>query len=319
MAAGHGVTNAALVSIAIPTFNRAQSLARALRSASEQTYGALEIVVADNASTDGTPAVCAAHARADDRVRVIRRPQNIGAIANFNGVVEACRGEFVLLLADDDWLAPDYVERCVRALRAQPQLALACGRALYFRGDEYVYAGREMHVLDAEPARRVRRFFYAVRENAALYGVMRAQVARSVFPLANCIGADWLLMGRLAALGGIETVATTSLSRSLGGASAGMHVIAASAGVRRSLHGHAHLVVGWNVVREIGWSSPAYARFRRAHRLALALSCAFPLIGHWLFYRYGLVLAHPLTQRIKPVRRVRRLLATLVPRRRSTP
>lgn len=305
-----------LVSIGIPTFNRADQLARALRSALEQTYARLEIVVADNASTDGTPELCAALAHADDRLRVLRRPQNIGATANFNGVVEASRGGFVLLLADDDWLAPDYVERCVSELRARPELALVCGRALYFRGDSVVYAGKEVRVLDAQPARRIARYFRLVRENATFYGVMRADVARSVFPLESCIGADWLLLGRVAALGGIETLTTTTLSRSLDGASAGLDTIAANAGVTPALQGHAHLVIGWHIMRAVGWSSPAYAALGGARRLAVASASALPVVGHWMFYRYGRVLAHPLTRRAQPVTRLRRASAALLPRRR---
>lgn len=96
--------------IAIPTFNRAEWLARCVRSALAQTHGSFEVLVSDNASDDATPQVLAE--LADPRLITIRQPRNIGPIPNWNACVEHARGEFIVMLNDDDYLAPDFLRSC---------------------------------------------------------------------------------------------------------------------------------------------------------------------------------------------------------------
>lgn len=104
-----------LVTIAIPTYNRASGYLReALGSALAQTYEPLEIVVVDNASTDDTGAYVASVA--DERVRYVRNESNVGVNDNFNACVRLARGEYVLLLHDDDHIDPDFVRICMGAL-----------------------------------------------------------------------------------------------------------------------------------------------------------------------------------------------------------
>ncbi len=103
-----------LVSIGIPTYNRAASyLAYTLRSVMEQTYGSIEIIVSDNASTDNTVEFVATVA--DDRIRYLRHRTPITPNANFNACLNAARGKYFLLLHDDDAIDPNFVETCMRA------------------------------------------------------------------------------------------------------------------------------------------------------------------------------------------------------------
>ena len=106
-----------LVTIAIPTFNRAGSyLPRALASACHQTYGNLDILVADNASSDCTEDVV--RAVGDRRVRYYRHPENIGSARNMNFCIDSSRGEYTLLLNDDDVIDESFVAACMNALPA---------------------------------------------------------------------------------------------------------------------------------------------------------------------------------------------------------
>jgi glycosyltransferase involved in cell wall biosynthesis len=100
------------VTIAIPTFNRAKSFfPLALKSACSQSYSHLEILVADNASTDETRAVVEeAH---DPRIRYHRHPTNIGATNNQEFCLQDARGSYLTILPDDDLIDPDFVESCV--------------------------------------------------------------------------------------------------------------------------------------------------------------------------------------------------------------
>jgi len=103
-----------LVTIAIPTYNRAGSyLPVALNAARTQTYPRLEIIVADNASSDDTAAFI--QGISDARLRYLRHRVNIGAHRNYNYCLNKARGEYFMLLHDDDAIDADFVDACMKA------------------------------------------------------------------------------------------------------------------------------------------------------------------------------------------------------------
>lgn len=118
-----------LVSIGIPTFNRAQLLLRAIQSAVNQTYQTLEIIVSDDGSSDGTAEVV--FALADPRVRLIRHERNVGMFRNMNSCLDAAEGEFFLMLSDDDYLEPIGVSMLVDAMRRHASATMAYGQWWY--------------------------------------------------------------------------------------------------------------------------------------------------------------------------------------------
>ena len=99
-----------LFTIAVPTFNRADWLGRSVGSALAQTHDSFEVLVSDNGSDDETPKVLAE--LSDPRLIKVRQPRNIGPIANWNACLEHARGEFIVMLSDDDCLAPHFLSRC---------------------------------------------------------------------------------------------------------------------------------------------------------------------------------------------------------------
>jgi glycosyltransferase involved in cell wall biosynthesis len=114
-----------LVSVIIPCYNSAATVARALDSALGQTYPALEVVVVDDASRDRTCEIVRARA-ADERVRLVALPRNGGPAAARNAGVEAARGAYVAFLdSDDEWM-PGKIAAQVTALEAEPSASL-CG------------------------------------------------------------------------------------------------------------------------------------------------------------------------------------------------
>jgi hypothetical protein len=98
-----------LVSIVIDNYNYARFIAAAIDSALAQSYRALEIIVVDDGSTDGSRAVIAAYG---DRLRAIFQ-ENQGQSGAFNTGWAACRGDIVLFLDADDLLHPDAVAEIV--------------------------------------------------------------------------------------------------------------------------------------------------------------------------------------------------------------
>jgi glycosyltransferase involved in cell wall biosynthesis len=216
-----GGSAAPSVSIGLPTFNRANLLDRAIRSALEQTWTDLELVISDNASTDATEDLCRSWAARDDRVIYRRRERNLGPTANFNGLFEECsRREFAMLLSDDDWLDRDYVARCRAELVARPDHALVAGTPYYERAGRVVYEGLALQLQDEDPADRVVRYYTAVVDNGTFYGLMRGAALAAAAPMANVVANDWHLTARVVSLGKVLTLTDTHVHMELGGTSA---------------------------------------------------------------------------------------------------
>lgn len=118
-----------LVTIAIPTFNRAKWLLDCVRLALSQSYPHFEVLVSDNASTDETALVLSQFK--DERLRVVRQPKNIGATANWNACVAQARGDYIVFVPDDDRIAPWLLERCISLIRSEPEvpIVMALGEA----------------------------------------------------------------------------------------------------------------------------------------------------------------------------------------------
>jgi glycosyltransferase involved in cell wall biosynthesis len=111
-----------LITIAIPTRNRAKLLQDCVASALAQTYRNIEVLVSDNASTDETAAIL--DAIADKRLRVIRNDENIGMVRNFARCVEKASGDYLVLIADDNILDRGFLEKCVRLVRQEPGIPI---------------------------------------------------------------------------------------------------------------------------------------------------------------------------------------------------
>jgi glycosyltransferase involved in cell wall biosynthesis len=113
------------VSICVATHDDGPWLEQALESAHAQTFQDVEVVVVDDASTDGTPDVLRRHA--GGRVTAARNDRNLGEARTMNRAFALARGEYVKLLHGDDLLAPDCLERMV-PLAEREGVGLVFGR-----------------------------------------------------------------------------------------------------------------------------------------------------------------------------------------------
>src|SRR5712692_7317056 len=96
------------VSVTIVTYNSHEYLVPCLQAVFRQTHHQLEVVVVDNASTDGTRA---ALARFEDRIRVEYNPRNVGFAAAQNQAIRLSTGDWVLALNPDVVLLPGFIEQ----------------------------------------------------------------------------------------------------------------------------------------------------------------------------------------------------------------
>ncbi len=124
-----GNSSLPLVSVVIPCYNYGHYLPDALESALSQPGVRVEVIIVDDASTDGSDAVAQRLARSDPRVRLIQHEHNKGHIATYNDGLAAIVGEYVVLLSADDLLAPGSLRRSTELMRRHPNVGLVYGYA----------------------------------------------------------------------------------------------------------------------------------------------------------------------------------------------
>lgn len=101
--------NGPLVSVVVAIYKSERFLDRLITSIIDQTYSNLEVILVDDGSPDGSGAVCDRYACEDSRIRVIHK-ENGGACDARNKGIEQARGEYLVIIDGDDWLASDYIE-----------------------------------------------------------------------------------------------------------------------------------------------------------------------------------------------------------------
>ncbi len=104
-----------VVSIIIPVYNVEKYLDQCLASVVGQSYKALQIILVDDGSSDGSPAICDAYAEKDGRVRVYHN-ENHGPSYSRNFGIDHSSGEYLMFIDSDDWVDADYVGNLVQAI-----------------------------------------------------------------------------------------------------------------------------------------------------------------------------------------------------------
>ena len=148
------------VSVLIPVFNGGPNLAECLDSILAQDFHDLEILMADDGSTDDSMAIAAAYAARDSRIRHWKNPQRLGLTANSNACLRAARGEYIKFVHQDDkLLCRSCLRKMVAALDQHPSAVLvgsqghltgAKSRPLIFSSQTGLYEGRQMIVSSLE-------------------------------------------------------------------------------------------------------------------------------------------------------------------------
>ncbi len=133
-----------LVSVVIPTFNRAGMIEAAVQSVQAQTYPHWEIIISDDGSNDNTRDVVNKLMGSDNRIRFVTRETNAGAQAARNAGIKAAHGEWIAFLdSDDQWLPDSLQRRMTIALR---------GNVDVVHSNAYIlHPGREREIYRVRP------------------------------------------------------------------------------------------------------------------------------------------------------------------------
>ncbi|MEM8639608.1 MAG: glycosyltransferase family 2 protein [Cyanobacteria bacterium P01_G01_bin.54] len=124
-----------MFTIVITTYNRLPLLKRAIARSLEQTV-ACEVLVVDDGSSDGTQAYCEVLATQNPQFRYQRNPENQGHAKSVNIGVELAQSDWIKLLDDDDYLAPDCLAQLTGAIAQQPNAVICSVQAAQVTADE---------------------------------------------------------------------------------------------------------------------------------------------------------------------------------------
>jgi glycosyltransferase involved in cell wall biosynthesis len=161
----------------MPVYNGERYVRSAVESVLSQSFGDFELIISDNASTDGTREICEGLAQEDGRIRYHRNPENLGAARNYNATFEKARAPFFRWANADDLSGSELHERCLRALDQRPDAVLAYGRTVIIdeEGNRTSEYDDNLDLQQESPYERFVEFFERVGLTNVIYGLMRAE------------------------------------------------------------------------------------------------------------------------------------------------
>ena len=264
-------SNSPLVCIGVPVYNGGAKIVVALDSILAQTYSNIQVLISDNASTDGTRGICERICAEDPRVHYVRQPVNLGPSANFEAVLDLAEGDYFMWLGHDDWLSERYIEECVRTLNENSDVSLACGQAIYYQDGDELFRGTLVQLDQEHPHERVVAYYSMVADNGTYYGVMRREQLVKV-RMHNVMGGDWLVIASMAFLGKVVTLPSISVNRALGGSTVSYEKIADSLGLSKFQALFPHVAIALCAFQDIAWRDSVYS-LHRFNRVLLAWNC----------------------------------------------
>ena len=199
------------VTVGVPVFNGERFVERALRSFLDQDFDDLEVIVADNASTDATLEICHDVASTDPRVQILTSERNRGAAPNFNRLVDVAKGSYFKWAAHDDWCSPDLISATVAALEAHPDAVLSYAPMGVEDDAGQIFRWKDQVLPDLESPdvrRRCREMLWHLADPTQLvFGLMRTDVLRRTGRIPNAPEPDRVLLNELVLYGAVRRVA----------------------------------------------------------------------------------------------------------------
>lgn len=173
--------------IGLPVYNGERFLEESLDSLLAQTFKDFELLISDNASTDGTQKICERYVDQDPRITYVRHPKTLGSAFNHNYVVEQCTAEYFKWASDDDRYDPTLLETCIRALDADPGIVVAHSWTTEISAQGVPIKQVQYSLRTSAPSAR-ERFASCLYDTPAgddIYGVIRTSTMKAIAPYGS--------------------------------------------------------------------------------------------------------------------------------------
>ena len=191
------------LTIGLPVYNGERYLAEALDSLLGQDFDDFRLLIADNASTDATPDICADYRAQDERIDYVRHATNIGGAGNWTWLAQRAESPLFKWASADDVCAPTMLSACVAALEEHPDAVLAYPRTVMMDedGTPREVCRHSLHILEPDPAVRIDKVTMALYHANALHGVIRTQPLQQTSLIKPWLGSDFTTLTELALRG----------------------------------------------------------------------------------------------------------------------
>ena len=183
-----------LVSVGVPVRNGAKTIETVISDLLSQTYAHIEIIISDNASTDGTDEICRRLAGSDQRISYHRQQVNVGPAANFRFVLAKARGSYFMWGAAGDRWQPAFVERNLERLASDSSLVASISRVAWMRDGVRDGLAAGTSPLMMTPKQNIRVYMRVARDNSRCYGLFERRVLANAFPAEDFYALDLAIM-----------------------------------------------------------------------------------------------------------------------------
>lgn len=197
-------TSAPPVSLGMPVYQGEAYLAETLNSVLAQEFADFDLLISDNASTDGTADICREYRSRDQRIRYVRNDENLGAARNYNKVFELTTGRYFKWVSYDDLLGPSYLRRCVEVLDDAPDSVSLCYPRTVIIDAAGAYVRNHDDNFDIrsdDPAERLRQFARKWSWCNPCFGLHRRTILSRTNLVEPYISSDVTLLAELALRG----------------------------------------------------------------------------------------------------------------------
>jgi len=178
----------------LPVYNGQKYIAAAIESHLAQSFGDFQLVISDNGSTDATPDICADYARRDDRVTLLRSPENRGILWNHRRVMDAIESgdQYFRWAGADDIMEPGLLQAMVSILDQRPEVASVVPDTRNIDDDGNVIGTmpRSLDLQSTDVYQRAHDVLVAKYQHVIAYGLLRASILRTMRTLPNYPGWD---------------------------------------------------------------------------------------------------------------------------------
>jgi glycosyltransferase involved in cell wall biosynthesis len=205
-----------VVSIGMPVRNEAEWIQQSLDSLLGQTFSDFELIISDNASTDGTLEILQEYAATDPRIFLYRQSENHGARANFRFVLDQARGEYFMWAGGHDLWSADFLEILVGEMQANSDVVLCAPHGILVDEENKPIRSFDDSIdtrTSKSAASRVLALRRRLGRGGAFYGLHRRHVLVQTLPWPKVVASDNIILVRMASTGHIVTNQTAQWFR----------------------------------------------------------------------------------------------------------